>query len=666
MPVFVPNPTPGTIDPADLFEELGAQIANRYGLIEETMISRVATLVGKGADVPPDLSERLRVVQQLKAEGAAIAKGAQDPALIQQIIAIASADGEAAAVARLGQGARIETTSAISGSAANAIATLALDTQNSLDVMSQRITRWMPDIYQQAISMVAPLVLSGTSTIQQAQRRAAQTLIGRGVTGFTDQAGRQWRIGSYAEMATRTAVNRAWQAAGIQTMQEAGINLVSIIIGAGACQACAAHAGKVYSTDGTPAGVYEVESVAHSGDTVKVTVSGTLDEARTSGWNHPNCRCTVVAYLAGFAVPEGSRYDPDTEAARDRQRTLERRVRDLKRQQAAAFSDIERAQLGRRVRAAQADIRAHVADTGLLRRAYREQLSFADGAPNVPPPPKPRAVAPPTPPALPPAPPRTYSTISEALRAKPEIPAPLVRGVGLQGAARISYAEQTSVSKVAEALRANLGIDARGFVDDARLSLPAVKQIAQTLTDLVDEFPHVPIEWIEAQTLKASTIASAGGVKSGEQYVALRMNVSYAQLRKTAAGHDEALVRMTKGTEFQAPHIRLNNPDEVGLMRYSVTHEFGHLLDFGTLGRTGTPLNPTQILRDLEAERGIRYPSKESAEFVRTQRSNYAGGNRYEAVAEAFADVHLNGREAASELNRRIYDGLLERYRSLP
>lgn len=398
MPVYVPNPASENGTPADLFENLGAEMAARYAVAETTMIERIRNLAVNEIAIPSGMAERLATLTELRLEGEAIAEALRDPVFVSQLVAIAAADGEAAAIAQLG--IRITRPAPISQTAANAIGSIALDLSNSLDDMSARITRWMPDAYRRVISMTAPSVILGVDTFRQAQRSAVEQFLARGVRGFTDAAGREWRIGTYAEMATRTTVNRAWTDANIGTQQANGINLVSIIIGANSCKVCAAHSGKVYSTDGTPGGVYTLTD-AVTGEPTTVTVAGTLDQARAQGWNHPNCRCVVVAYLPGMKIATGSTYDAQGEADRDRLRALERRVRELKRREAAALDDVKAARYRRLIKRAQRDIRTHTADTGLLRRNYREQLAFSDGRPrSIPEAPAPRRIAPRPPRAL--------------------------------------------------------------------------------------------------------------------------------------------------------------------------------------------------------------------------------------------------------------------------
>jgi len=114
--------------------------------------------------------------------------------------------------------------------------------------------------------------------------------------------------------------------------------------------------------------------------TVTVEVAGTVEEARAAGWNHPNCRCRLVAYSPGLTIPQGdTTYDEAAEKERAQQRALEREIRSAKRREAAAMTDTDRAKAAADVREAQADMRDFIRRTGRNRQSYREQLGFADG-----------------------------------------------------------------------------------------------------------------------------------------------------------------------------------------------------------------------------------------------------------------------------------------------
>lgn len=379
---YRPRSAPTYTSPADLIEHLGALIAEQYALAEAIMIERVRRALldelEDGAGVFA-MQARAAVISDLRTQGEQIALGLTDE-LADRVVAIAAQEGRSAAASILTQ-VGLPTTSAISPTAAAAVASIALDLTSDLDKMTHRIVRWMPDVYQRTVGLLSPQVINGVATIQQAQRATAARLLSQGVTFYPGSDGRAWRIGTYAEMATRTAVNRAWIDAHGERMQAAaGLNLCSIVGGVGSCSKCAPHIGKVYSLDGTPAGEYQLEHAIESGRIITVTVAGTLDQARAAGWGHPNCRCTIAGYLAGLSIAAGTTYNPKAERDRDQQRYLERGVRDWKRRQAAALDDTERARAGRKVREWQARIRQHSAETGQIRRRYREQLGFSDGA----------------------------------------------------------------------------------------------------------------------------------------------------------------------------------------------------------------------------------------------------------------------------------------------
>jgi hypothetical protein len=105
-----------------------------------------------------------------------------------------------------------------------------------------------------------------------------------------------------------------------------------------------------------------------------VTTYPTLDEARAAGLFHCNCRHSVSAYQEGFTKPFGDVADPKGYADTQRLRYLERQTRAAKRVQAAAMDDAAAKAAGVKVRAYQAQIRAHVASTTAKRQPIRERL----------------------------------------------------------------------------------------------------------------------------------------------------------------------------------------------------------------------------------------------------------------------------------------------------
>lgn len=614
---------------ADLIEQWGAEMGARYEQAELDMIEKVAKYVKAGIDVPVDLGKRMLVLDELRQEGLRIADQLRDPVFVQQVVEVAAREGEAAAVARLGT--QTAAGSGITPTAVQATAQIAADLSNRLDVMQSRITRWMPDAYQRVISMVAPNVTLGIDTMQQAQRRAAQAFLARGVTGFTDAGGAQWRIGSYAEMATRTSVNRAWTEANIHALGQSDINLVTIVAAVDCCRFCADAAGKVYSTDGTPGGVLTVADALDPTKTHQVTVTGSLDEARARGWNHPNCRCVVVAYFAGLSIPSGGTHSPEREAARDKLRALERRKRDLKREEAATFDDMTKQRIKGKIRQMDGRIRQHVADTGVTRKPYREQLGFSDGRQGPTPVTGPRPVnpvAPATKPKPKPAPAEPLAPVET----------PADRKFAL---ARQKISDAKTAAQAGDALE-DLGYSAINWTRGT--STETAKEIALTVTNLTEKYPiklmrNVTIKSISSKGTIARTV-TAYKANDWNRQSPLRIDFEISTRYAGAQNRKTMLTDLQHETEIGnfMPH-----PDAMQ-MQYAITHEYGHAMASTIPGEHGIP---GAEIRDMITKYG-------------RDTSGYGASSYDEMIAEAFADVEFNGVNAkplSQAMHARVIEG---------
>lgn len=390
MALFVPNPDAGSVE--DLIEELSLTLARTYRDAEDTLIREVAARAIRDFRLAAQLDtadarERNRILAELAAQRAVATRELQGEAvalverlrrsgLASDIIDTAAREGEAAAVARMGVSA---STGTVTGTAAQATAMVAMSLQSRLEILNQRITRYPQDAYQRIIALYSPQTILGVTTSRQQQAASVQRFLAEGIPAFEDRAGRRWTIGAYAEMAGRTTVNRAYNDAGVWRMQQSGLNLVTVVRGLDSCRKCAAWAGKILSTDGTPAGPTIMPHQTED-RSVAVQVDGTVDGARAAGWGHPNCRCRLVPYMPGLTVPQAdTTYDEAAEKERAEQRKLERDIRAAKRREASAMTDTDRAKAARDVRDAQADMREFIGRTGRKRASYREQLHFSDG-----------------------------------------------------------------------------------------------------------------------------------------------------------------------------------------------------------------------------------------------------------------------------------------------
>lgn len=189
------------------------------------------------------------------------------------------------------------------------------------------------------------------STLSYRRIQAAQDMLddlaAKGVTGFTDKAGRNWDLATYAEMATRTAVSNAWDDMQHSAMLRAGFDLA--VIGThsteGSCPHCLPWLGRTISLSGATAGY------------------PTYDEARAAGWRHPNCRCFDTPLGAGIAPevtnPVAIEQAAAAYKASQHQRALERKVREAGRRYHAAVTPQARAKARRDLAAARANSAAH-------------------------------------------------------------------------------------------------------------------------------------------------------------------------------------------------------------------------------------------------------------------------------------------------------------------
>ncbi|MGI6878827.1 phage minor capsid protein [Microbacterium sp. gxy059] len=367
-----------------LLYRIGMQVAGTFQTAETRLLEATARRLIRDLPEHANLSDILAIVRELEAHAVQATSGITRE-WAEEVVARAAREG-AAAVVNL---PRISQVASIADQHILAATLVAYDLGNAFEDMRVRILRYPRDamgeflrggdVYQQVIANHAGQVPLGAST-EEARRAAMQEFLERGVTGFTDVAGRRWRIGTYAEMATRSAVGRAYTDATVATSASAGIDLFTVLGGRNACGHCAPWFGQIVAASGSTG----PRTVPHAFEDREITVNvaGTLADWRASGAGHPNCLCRPAPYLPGFRVPTmATGYDPAAHAARDRLRELERRERDAKRKQAiaeAAGDDAKARRMRRRVLDIQAETREHVRETGQTRRYERAQPAFAN------------------------------------------------------------------------------------------------------------------------------------------------------------------------------------------------------------------------------------------------------------------------------------------------
>lgn len=354
-------------------ESIVRDLIGVYAQAETRLVNGMALAVNRGFGQTGDIAS-------LEAELATMRKMAKQtvqelnrltPALLEQLLDNASKHGLAFA---LGQLDSIPVPFAITRDVPNAPAVLNLRSEmySRMVQVNQRILRLPADIYQAAVadSVSGVLILGGTA--RRGQQAGWQKLLSAGVTGFVDKAGRNWNLSSYVEMASRTAAIRAYHSQAETTMLANGVQLVTIVVGNDSCSECGPWAGRVLAINGVTGPRRVLNPITGVMD--QINVEYTLDQAREHGWNHPNCRCSEAAYMPGLEpVVNLNKHDPALEVERNQLRSMERKIRSIKRDVATATTEQDKTYHRKRLRQAQANVRSHVDETGLMRKSYREQ-----------------------------------------------------------------------------------------------------------------------------------------------------------------------------------------------------------------------------------------------------------------------------------------------------
>lgn len=288
----------------------------------------------------------------------------ETPGLVEEIIAASANDGASAATPPP-PGVPDTHPFGVAGEppeshAERSVRAIRDDLQGKLNGLGYRITRFADDAYQAVTTDAAVAQVLGL-TPAEAQHQAYERLAAKGIDGFTDSRGRRWELNAYVDAAVRTAAQRAFNVSLLDRMLSTGISYFTVTDDGAPCPLCEPWQGEIL-TMGVPDQV-----AAH-----------TVAEATAAGLFHPRCKHVLVGYFPGVSsIPAPHPWTPADQKRYDdsqKQRALERAIRAAKRVQAAAYTPAMKTAAGRRVRAAQKNMRDFITQTGRVRIPHREQL----------------------------------------------------------------------------------------------------------------------------------------------------------------------------------------------------------------------------------------------------------------------------------------------------
>lgn len=259
-----------------------------------------------------------------------------------------------------------------------AVAALTAETTTALVSQRPAILRSVQDSYRRVVQQVTTRAVVSGAPIDTIVQDALDKFATRGITSFTDRAGKRWSLDSYTRMALRTSRNRAMNEGRRESFQANGITLIQTSWHEAPAPVCEPYQGRILSLDGIAGERVVWDRVNDREMTVHVTA--TLEEAEANGYHHPNCAHVDTAYIPGQPVPEPPEVDPDDYVQSQRQRAIERHIRHWKKRQMVAVTPQAEAKAKAKVRAWQAAQRRHVEQNWFLRRNYsRERLFQGNG-----------------------------------------------------------------------------------------------------------------------------------------------------------------------------------------------------------------------------------------------------------------------------------------------
>lgn len=238
--------------------------------------------------------------------------------------------------------------------------------KNDTNRVMTSIYRQINDEYRKIIHDAAIKFNTGNMTIAQSVSLAQRDFLARGIASITYRNGNQVNIRSYAEMALRTNGQRAIIQGEAMMRDMIGIYTVRVSSHGITCPMCAEWQGKILIDDvyqkGKPDGKHEL-----------------LSTAIAAGLLHPNCRHSLMSVdpeIDGDSKTiKYTARDKEKYEAQQKQRGLEREIRELKRYKAGATTPAEEDKYKRLIHEKSKEIDKFVKDNGfLIRQRDREQI----------------------------------------------------------------------------------------------------------------------------------------------------------------------------------------------------------------------------------------------------------------------------------------------------
>jgi len=233
------------------------------------------------------------------------------------------------------------------------------------------VLRQMDDVYRQVIYKAEMHMTAGAKSLNQAIDMATKEFLEKGIDCITYSNGRRVTISAYAEMALRTASQRATFLGEGKKRNEWGIYTVIMSAHNNCSEPCMPYQGTVMIDD-----VYTSIGKEQALQLAKETGYVLLSEAMKNNAFHPYCRHTLATYIPGITqmpAPVDEKIAKLNYQAEQRQRYMERQIRRYKRLREGSLDEDNRKKYSAKVQEWTNHLKQHLDDNPQLRRdRYRE------------------------------------------------------------------------------------------------------------------------------------------------------------------------------------------------------------------------------------------------------------------------------------------------------
>jgi hypothetical protein len=250
---------------------------------------------------------------------------------------------------------------------------LITEMESSFKEAQGAVFRKAEDVYRKTIFNASIQLNAGAITLPKAIDLAVKNFLKQGINCIQYSDGRMVNIATYAEMALRTASQRAKFLADGSKRAEQGVYTILVSTHNTSCDKCLKWQGQILIDD-----VFSDLSTDKANELAKETGYALLSTAVADGLLHPNCRHLLTTYYPGI-----SRKPPTTDEklalknyhAEQRQRMLENRIRQAKREVHGYVDEVNVSDAKNELRSLQKELREHLKDNPQLRRAsHREKI----------------------------------------------------------------------------------------------------------------------------------------------------------------------------------------------------------------------------------------------------------------------------------------------------